>query len=130
MWHLFDELIAARRFITSEEVLRELGYRDMKPSSAAEYAKSREGFVVPVDVPQCEIVTEIVNAHPNLVNVDTWKNSADPFVVALACVRNAVVVTQETFKSMDHLNVPMLCLERGITPITLINLMDELALDY
>lgn len=93
IWDHLDECIAQGRVFASHEVQHEL---EQKDDELLAYAKKKDGLFVPLDDVQQGYVTEIVNKFPLWINSESAKNSADPFVVALAKQRGLTVVTYET----------------------------------
>lgn len=59
------------------------------------WAKSRKECFVPSSVPVQQEVRAILATHRGLVEGGTKKNSADPFVIALAKQEHCKVVTEE-----------------------------------
>lgn len=85
-------MIAARSNLHAEIV--EPGHRNMRPLSN----RSRIALV----------------AIPNAVKGTSTDNSADPFVVAVAVVRPATVVSRERAGSPQRPKIPYLCVQRGV----------------
>jgi len=114
LWERIEGLVDEGRLLIAEDVYNELKPKD---DELVEWLKKIKHAVVPLDKKQQEIVEEIINSYPNFVNALTGKNSGDPFVIALAKTRNAIVITQE--KPAGKLagpKIPDVCKAEGITP--------------
>jgi hypothetical protein len=62
-----------------------------------------------------EVFTEIVNDHPDFMKINSTKSGADPFVVALAEVKDLTVVTYETMAKQNAApKIPNVCVARGL----------------
>ena len=71
-----------------------------------------------------EAVTDIVNAHPDFLKINSTKSGADPFVVAHAEVHGLVVVTYETMARQNAApKIPNVCAARGIGWATLVDVL-------
>lgn len=92
LWQHLDAAISAGDLISPEEVLHEL---ERGSDDLAARIGARAGLFLPLDDPQMEAVADVMRACPTLVDPDGERNRADPFVVALAHVRNGTVVTDE-----------------------------------
>jgi hypothetical protein len=68
---------------------------------------------------------EILRGHPRLVGNGSGRNTADPFVIALACVRGGVVVTEERRKNVTNPKIPDVCDALGIRCLTLVGFVRE-----
>ena len=88
-----------------------------------EWAKAREAFFLPSDRPLLERAKDIVNAHPRLVNVNSTKSGADPFVIALAEIHGVPLITYETMSKAATPKIPNVCAARGIRVFTLVDVL-------
>ena len=72
-------------------------------------------------------VTEILESHPRLIDPETLRSGADPFVIGLAHCENATVVTEEK-PSRDPLNnpkIPDVCAHYEVRCIDIRDLIRE-----
>ena len=107
LWRRLEELIRQGDLRASEEVLRELEKRD---DDVHEWALNQEGFFVPLDDPVQDAVSQILQAHPKLIDTRKNRSAADPFVIALAKASVCAVITGETAtNSGDRPNIPDVC---------------------
>jgi Domain of unknown function (DUF4411) len=92
IWQGFDAAIAVGSVVSPEEVLHELEQGD---DGLAVSLGPRSGLFVPLDEALMTAVAEVVRTCPGLVDEEAERGRADPFVVALARVREGTVVTRE-----------------------------------
>lgn len=114
LWEKIDGIAREGRLFISDMVLEELHDRD---DDLASWCDARETFLCcPSDIDVQESLREIINAHPNLgATIPGGKNFADPYVIAAARVRSAIVVSHE--KRTNNLNgpkIPDVCRAYGI----------------
>lgn len=113
VWEHIDRCIVDGSILAAHEVHHEL---DQKDDELLQYIKARDGLFVPLDEQQQGYVAEIVNQFPSWINPESTKNSADPFIVALARQRQLTVVTYEQKAGHGSLRVqiPNVCEHYGI----------------
>lgn len=124
LWQQVDDLIRDGRFLISEEVAVEAQKHD---DGAAEWVKARHAaIVVPTDNDVAAAVRGILGPYPKLVKDMKNRNRADPFVIAVAQLRGAVVVTEENSRgSLDRPKIPLVCSELGLECITFYELIQR-----
>lgn len=109
---LLDSLIEDGRLFIPDEVIRELSKVD---DDVLAWAKSKENAVV---IPEEEIqerVVELLAKHPKLVSAGKGRSGADPFVIATAVVKGAMVITGEVFSNnLEKPRIPDVCRSIGI----------------
>jgi len=108
LWEAVDTLISDGRFFASAEVL------------VKKWADSRQSQVfVGTDAIVTLEVQKILETFPRLVMSGGRRNRADPFVVAIAKLRKATVVTGEgNDGSMNRPKIPFVCQEMKIPCVT------------
>ena len=113
LWERVDELIEAGRFFISEEVWEELQQKD---EVAQEWARTRlGGLVVATDGPVITATQRVLRNHELLVKNMKGRNRADPFVIAVAQTRGAIVVTGEGGDGNARKpKIPYVCQELGL----------------
>jgi hypothetical protein len=115
-WKKIESLISEGVIISSDEVLEEINRGD---DSLVEWAKGHKGmFIASNEVIQRE-VRQILRSFPKLVISSKKANEADPFVIALAKTRNAIVVSEEKEHGLTNPKIPDVCKELGIPCIRL-----------
>lgn len=95
LWTKLDELVEAGRLISPEEIRDELKKKSDGVWSWAK--KHRETMFAPLDEDLMSVVSEVLEAYPRLVDRRRNRSGGDPFVVALAKLREATVVSEEDF---------------------------------
>jgi hypothetical protein len=106
LWQNIESLIAEGRSIAPEEVRVELAAKD---DEVFAWAARQTGLFIPFDIAQRRETGLIANQFPSFVNNPKARNRADPFVIALARVRGAIVVTEERPGSSDSPKIPFSC---------------------
>jgi hypothetical protein len=101
LWQKFEQLIAEGLLIASEEVLFEL---EKKDDAVLGWAKRQKEFFVPTDGPIQIAVSEVLSTHKKLIDERKGRSGADPFVIALAKLKDCAVLTDE--KPTNRLNRP------------------------
>lgn len=110
-WSQLDNSIGDGSIITPQEVLDEVETGTMSPVPIGPLLKARNGLIIPLDQPLMNEVTNVLSGCPTLIDPDSEKNGADPFVVALAKLRGGVVVTTEKPRKSPNgkMKVPDAC---------------------
>ncbi|WP_291158281.1 DUF4411 family protein [Gemmatimonas sp. UBA7669] len=121
VWDLVEALAGEGRLISVEEVAVEI---DAVADEVTEWAKAHESIFVELDE-KLQLATRVVLAKfPNLIDVKKRKSSADPFVIALALLREATVVTQEKPSGgPGKVKIPDVCQRLGIPCIPLLTML-------
>jgi hypothetical protein len=121
-----DELIVAGECAAVDVVKEEIdaiGTPDLKA-----WAKAHSGLFVALSTDIQREAAMIESAYPDLMDPKGVHESADAYVIALAKVRNGIVVSQETSVHEKHrpkadYYVPDVCRNLGIPCINLLGLM-------
>ena len=92
LWNRIGELMKDGTIISSQEVYDEIM---IDGDDLEKWAKARKECFLPSSVPVQEEVRAILSSYRGLVEGGSKKNSADPFVIALAKQENCRVVTEE-----------------------------------
>jgi predicted nucleic acid-binding protein len=120
LWEKVEQLVAMGRFLSSEEVLREI---EKKADETHTWAKNRRGMFVPLDRTQTTEVRRILGSFPLLVGNTTGRSRADPFVIALAKMNDYTLVTEERPGSPKRPKIPDVCAAWGVEVITFLELV-------
>ena len=120
LWEKFEELIAANRLIAPEVVLTEL---TAKSDWTAQWAKDHSGIFLPITPDIQTQVTDILTAHPTLVDPERHRSEADPFIIAMAAVKGFAVVTSERRRAgaVGRLKIPDVCDALQVRCVTLLD---------
>ena len=121
LWENIAAMADAGELISTDEVLIEL---EKKDDSILAWAKTHRAMFCPLDE-LLQLATQRVLAQfPRLVNTQKGRDRADPFVVGLAIVRGAVIVTGErNFGVPDRPRIPLVCSHFRIEFIDLLQLI-------
>jgi hypothetical protein len=92
LWTKIDGSIVAGDIFSSEEVYIEL---QKKADELHDWVKDRKQMLVPLSEEIQLIAVGLLREYPRLVDTLRGRSKADPFVIATAIERNAVVVTGE-----------------------------------
>jgi hypothetical protein len=113
IWDKVENLMAAGRLIISEEVIRETLAKDDGVAAWLFPRAKLASVATTVEVTQA--VRALLEEYPKLVNDMKGRNRADTFVVAVAQLRSAVVITEEEGAgSSDRPKIPGICGSKGI----------------
>lgn len=122
LWTEMETLAEARRLLASEEVYDEVKVHDDEVKAWIEARSS--SLVVPTDGKIAAEVTAILAVHPKLVMNMRGRNRADPFVIAVAKLRGAIVVTGEgSDGTIDRPKIPFICQRLSIPCIKFLELI-------
>lgn len=122
LWLRMDALIQEGRLFATEEVEIEI---ERKADHLSVWCRDRKGMFIEVDAAIQPVVSEILLAHGRLVKALSNRSAADPFVIALAKVRGASVVTSERPSgSLDKPKIPDVCEAMGIPCLSMMELME------
>ncbi len=116
LWEAIANLLESGHAVVPREAARELERRD---DDLFVWLKARSGGVAETSSEELEIVTRIAARFP--MWVQGRKNAADPFVIAAALVRRAVIVTDERMAGLGsderNLRIPNVAATYGATTI-------------
>ena len=122
LWERIDQLIEDGRAIATEEVRVEI---ERKEDRLAEWCKQHDKMFVAIDEAIQPVVTEILTAHRALVKELANRSTGDPFVIALAKVKGAIVLTGERpSQSLGKPRIPDVCDAMGIRWMSLMDMME------
>lgn len=124
LWERLSECVAAGVLKCSEEVYVEL---EKKDDGLHDWLKARKEVIIPIDEEIQRTVSELLEAHPRLVDTHRNRSQADPFVIATAERLQAVVVTGEKPRGkLDTPKIPDICGVRNLRCITFLEMLREL----
>ncbi len=113
-----DKLIMGGGLIAPKEVLKELGNID---DEILKWAKSHKKLFKDCDPTQLQFVQEIMNKFPALVEINKTTPAADPFIIALARMEGASVITSERNGGAGRPRIPDVCLHYGVECISVLD---------
>ena len=125
-WNKLDELATNEQAIISLAAVDEL---EKKTDDVYEWVKSRPEMIVGIDIEIQKLVREILDddRRKRLVDTKKGRSGADPFVIALAELHDAIVVTQEIPAGHDSKSpkIPDICNERAVPWLDLLGLIQQ-----
>lgn len=123
-WDLFDDAISDGVVITPDEVLGETKKRS---DDLHKWLKAREeACIVAIDDDLQDAVTELLRKNPRMAMNRKGASSADAWVVALAQIRGAVVVSEETMTdSQKRPKIPGVCKSENVGCHNLLQFMRD-----
>ena len=123
-WVLFEESIREGAVRASQAVLLEL---EKKEDKIHAWAKAQPLFVFPIDSDIQKEVSSILANYERLVDTRKSRYAADPFVIALAKLNNACVITGENSSgNINKPNIPDVCRDLNVHCKNLLEFMREL----
>ena len=123
VWERLEDLIASGALRASEEVLYEL---ERKDDEVLAWVGDHEELIIDIDQEIQLAVQAILEQHRRLLDTRKSRSGADPFVIALAQIHRAAVVTYERpTNSLTRPKIPDVCRALGIRCITFLELLRE-----
>jgi hypothetical protein len=123
-WQLFEASMQDGIVRASQAVLLEL---EKKDDSIHAWMKLRRFFFVPIDKDIQEEVGRIMASYERLVDTRKGRWAADPFVIALAKLNNAHVITSEKPTGViEKPNIPDVCNAMNVRCRSLLEFMREM----
>ncbi|MEU7691213.1 DUF4411 family protein [Microbispora sp. SCL1-1] len=114
LWDQVEVLVSGGRFFCSEEVWEEARVHAAPVKAWCEKVGSA-ALVKPTDLIVVREVQQILQEYPLLVKNQKNKNRADPFVIAVAKITGATVVTGEGSDGTENRpKIPYICKLMGI----------------
>jgi hypothetical protein len=119
LWKRLDGLVVEGHLLAIDEVPREL---EKKEDGLHKWVVARAAMIVPLDGELQQAAAAIINGYPSLTKTKSaMAGSADPFVIALAQVRELTVITAEKSKPTKP-RIPDVCKALGVPCMTLVEL--------
>lgn len=120
LWQQMSSFTTSGRIISPQEVLIELAKRD---DATHAWAKQHQSLFVEIDRFQEAKVREVLAQFPRLVGSGRGRNQADPWVIALAQMHGAIVVTGERGGTVTSPKIPFICEQRGVEYIPFLEIL-------
>ena len=128
LWTRLDEWITAGEILSSEEVYVEI---ERKADALHAWIKQRKQMLVPLDEAVQTRALELLAEFPRLVDTLRNRSKADPFVIATAMERNAIIVTGEILTgSLAKPRIPDVCRAKNLRCINFLEMIRELKLSF
>jgi hypothetical protein len=129
LWKFLEEFMNSSEFCSHEVVFDELTQSDRK-DEITRLVKENKNKFIDITPRQAEIVGEILQKTPRLIDADNPKNQADAWVIAVAkelaesagliAVRPVVVSTESETSSN---RIPAACKSVGVKHMSLLNFL-------
>jgi len=123
IWEKMDAAAKAGTFYLSDEVVNEL---EKKEDGAHKWVKARGSIIIPLDPEIEKHVQEIMAHYPSLVDTKKRRSVGDPFVIAVARVKNLTVITGENpTGKIEKPKIPDVCDAFGIDWMRILDFFRE-----
>lgn len=122
-WTRLEEGINSNFIIASQLVLVEI---EKKEDGLYDWAKSQPKLFCPLTVEVQKAQSKIVNSYPKLVSEIKNRSMCDPWVIALAQISNATVVTQEYQGGINKPRIPDVCSQLNVPYMRVEDLIEKL----
>jgi len=130
VWTKLDEMMTGGKIISHRTVYDEVVSGSKKPDKVSAWLQPRKTHFELSTARQIEVMANVVNKFPKLIDINSERDQADPWLVALAAekieqdtVHEYVVVTQESQASTVKL--PAACKAFGVHSIPLAEFFEE-----
>lgn len=130
VWTKLDELMTNGKIISHRTVYDEVVSGSKKPDKVSAWLQPRTAYFERSTARQIEIMADVINKFPKLIDVNIERDQADPWLVALAAEKieqdtshEYVVVTQENQASTVKL--PAACKAFSVHSIPLAEFFEE-----
>lgn len=128
LWNKIGELMTEGIIVSSQEVYDEIS---IGGDELEKWAKERRQFFLPSEINVQNEVREILKKYRGLIEGGKKKNSADPFVIALAKENSCKVVTEEVrTRSYSSPKIPDVCDHYQIKCLTFVEFAREEKLNF
>jgi len=121
-WDKLDGLAKSGRIVIPRDACDEL---ETKADDIFAWVKARRQMIVEIDIDVQRIVRDILRDHPRLVDTKKGRSGADPWVIAVAELRQLAVVTQELPAGIHAKSpkIPDVCNKREIRWMNLLDMI-------
>ena len=128
LWDNIASLISSGHLISPYQVLREL---EQKDDGLLGWAREHNIMFRDPDQRQQQLVTDIQEQFPDLVDINKMIDDADPFVIALAkCEQYRVVTMEKMGASSKKPKIPDVCRHFGVKCVALVPFFREQAWSF
>lgn len=105
IWNTLDDMIEQGQLITSSEVKDEL-----KDDDLIKWTREKSKVFIGLSKDIQEQTIQVLGLFPNLIQMKSSGNSnADPFLIALAILEKATLVTDEHMGGEENPKIPNVC---------------------
>lgn len=126
VWDKLDEWIRAGRILLPEEVYLELGKQD---DDLFGWVKERkDGMLIPTDEEVLITGSEVLRRFRELAKQSKGRHAADPWVIAVARLNDATVVSEES--RGRGAKIPNVCEEYGVPHTNFLGLIKAMRVRF
>lgn len=119
-WTRFERLIADGRCVISDEVRYEV---EKDSNDLISWVKAQADFIADFSAEQEQLVKNIINTYPRLMNLRKNSGWADPYVISLGKCGDHTVVTEEK-GGHDPPHIPYVCQKLDVPCINLTRMIE------
>ncbi|MBL7846382.1 MAG: DUF4411 family protein [Cyclobacteriaceae bacterium] len=94
LWDRFDSLFKDGQLISHHIVYEEICHDKKKPDELAKWLKNKERYFKKISQRQTEFVPDILKNFPKLINPDSTKDQADPWIIAMIMEEKEIIGNQ------------------------------------
>lgn len=133
LWDKIKELFAIQRLISHEYVYDEVIPESGEIDGFTEMVSGFKSNFVSMTQRQINLVAEIIPKYPQLIDYNSKRNQADPYLVALAVElrestnlfggKEYIIVTNES--KTKPMKIPAVCMEYGIRQLNTLEFFAE-----
>ena len=121
LWQKLEGLIGDGRLIAPNEVMLELKQGD---DDLARWARAQKGLFVPHDLSLQRALQDLQVRHTGFSRVASTGPLADPWLIALATLRNGLVVTEEVPNGHPaSVKIPDVCKKEGLSYVRFVEII-------
>lgn len=120
IWDFVGDLADVGALCSVEEVLVELRAQD---DEVLEWAELHTNMFYPLDLSIQAQAKTILSSHTGLYDYKKRTSSADPFLIALAYLQKATLVTEEKPSTGARPSIPDVCRDYGVECVNLLELL-------
>ena len=132
-------MIKSGNIISHQYVLKEIMPNTSKPDILGEWVKDKTSIFKKITQRQIELVTEILEKFPGLIDYKKEKDEADPWIIAVAKEemenkdlfseeREIILVSKESTRS--SIKIPAVCREFGVNHKTLFEFFQDMGWSF
>jgi len=123
IWEKFAEMFETGNLISNIEI-----YKEIKDDDLLNWIKDYKHCFLDSCKDIQEEVKSILDKYPNIIDVINNKSGADPFLIATAKVKNAIVVTNEKIvpDKSKRIKIPNVCQSINIECIDLVTFINSI----
>jgi len=119
LWKDLENLVSYGRLIAPREVFKELEKYSDKKDELLKWVKKNRRIFKELTEEQLQLVRDILQKFPNLIDPNKTVADADPFIIALAISEGCSVITSEQLGSPEKPKIPNVCNDYKIKCLSL-----------